>query len=369
MVVLSTFENKPMRFWNITISLLLVGFVAVCEGYEYDANDFATEVITYVEGSDTGGYNNPSTALGRPSVDTICNGAIRPVVTVFPAWTAVEIVTVGTGGHLILKFNHKVSDDFRNPYGYDFIVFGNALQKIGGTTLWSYDDDPCAVVISGGVVGSEKGLVSVSQDGVMWYSFNGGVYADSFAPTLGRQFDTNDPNDSYAGWDNQWWSDVTNPTVPLEPNIGPNDFAGKTVADVAIAYGDSSGGTAFDINDLDANDLAELEIDPNSGCRWIQYIKIESTDPCGVLMPEIDAISDVGGCGDWKHPFLEGDLNKDCRVDYMDLFFLQNCWLTDGNDCSENPCDADVFKNGLIDFRDFAVVVDNWQRCSWDCGD
>jgi Tol biopolymer transport system component len=36
-------------------------------------------------------------------------------------------------------------------------------------------------------------------------------------------------------------------------------------------------------------------------------------------------------CGDQDHPYPTGDLNQDCRVDYLDLALLCECWLQDNN--------------------------------------
>jgi len=53
-------------------------FVAPACAYTYDASDFATEVVSYVQGSGvprdwiTGEFfNDPATALGRPTVDSM----------------------------------------------------------------------------------------------------------------------------------------------------------------------------------------------------------------------------------------------------------------------------------------------------------
>lgn len=257
----------------------------ITEAYDYDLNDFATEVVSYVQGtgipydflSDLY-FDNPNNALGRPTVDTtgddycIPLNTIVPVVNVYPAFRPFELVTIGEGGKLVLKFNHPVKDDDNNPYGIDFIVFGNAFQE--SSTFW-INGDPNLFIITTSVVCQELATVSVSQDGINWYTYNNGPYADTFPPTFGRVYDPNNPDTSIGSW-NHWWAQPTNPTIPIDPTITPAMTSGKTVAQISKMYGLSAGGIGFD--------LAE------SGMDWILYVKIEGNNE---FTPEIDAVSDV----------------------------------------------------------------------------
>lgn len=356
-----------MNLKRITMLLIVLFSCGTAYSYSYDANDFACEVVSYYSGEGASFWVLPQAALGRPSIDTVYSGVLRPVVPVYPEYRPSEIVTVGIGGHLVLKFNHKVCDDEKNPYGMDFIVFGNAMMEINGSTMWNYGD-PAALLIASGLVGSEFGRVSVSQNGVDWFSFSQGPFADSFAPTLGRVYDPNNPCGDYPGWNNLWWSGLTDPTLPLDPNVRPEDFAGKTLAYFCYRYGNSAGGTAFDLKWLNPQDYLSLAVDPVSGSRWIQYIAIDcnSTDPDDPL-PEIDAVSDVSCCGDYRHPIPAGDINYDCKVDMIDLEIMCLYWLypTDGSD---NPAKAaDLYKDteNIVDFRDFCVLANSWLQKTW----
>ena len=320
------FKTKTMMLLFVELLIFAVAAIA----YEYDPNDFVVEVVDY-DSTGVGDYDNPADALGRPSIDTLYLSALRPVVPVFQVWGTAEtdqVVRVGYGGHLILKFNHKVADDKNNPYGVDFIVFGNAIELIGKD--WEYTD-PETVTIDGDTLGNyilkEPGIVSVSQDGNDWYSFDSGPYADDFWPTLGRVYAPNNPQGSYPGWSNLWWSDVTNPTLPLDPGIYADDFAGQTIAQLCYAYGKSAGGTGFDLKWLSAENYQALRIDEATGTRWIQYVKIESADSFNIETPEVDAVADVSACGDYKHPYPIGDLNQDCSVDFLDFALISSNWL------------------------------------------
>ncbi len=340
---------------RVIIFLLCLFSAAAVRGYEFDANDFAAEVVSYEPGEGAGIYIFSEEALDEPSVDTDYYGAMRPVVPVYPEWRPSEIVTVGVGGHLILKFNHKVSDDENNPYGVDFIVFGNAMIAAGG--YWLYGD-PCEMTIASGEVNNEYGLVSVSQDGNDYYEFEEGPFADSFAPTLGRVFDPNNPCDAYPGWENLWWGEVTDATLPIDPNLSGGDFAGVSVAEMCTAYGRSAGGTGFDLRWL--ADFELLGVDEN-GRRWIQYIMIKYTglDP-NHSFPEVDAVSDVSCCGDYKRPFPAGDINKDCSVDYDDLAVSAGYWLWEVDGAGGEAAAADMYKDDVINFLDFAVFGNGW---------
>lgn len=249
---------------------------------------FATEVVEYVPGTGIpvdfisgDPFNDPNTALGPPTVDTTGDDWFipldeqAPVVPVYPAFRAFEIVTIGYGGHLTLKFDHPVVNDPQNPYGLDFIIFGNASQSVGEGQSWT-NRNPNDVTIGSAAVSAELGLVSVSQDGLNWCTYTDGPYADDFAPTFGRRYDPNNPDPALGEW-NEWWGGPTDPTLPLDPNLSSDTFVGKTVAEVAQLYAGSAGGTGFDIGVL--------------GLDWIQYVRIENADLGDT--PEIDAVADV----------------------------------------------------------------------------
>ncbi|MHC4962060.1 MAG: hypothetical protein ACYTGA_08065, partial [Planctomycetota bacterium] len=317
------------------ISLLLCPLTAgLCHASIHDPNNFAAEVISYIEGTGVGSdiintapFNNPAMALGAPTIDTtgdnfdISPSMTVPAVSVYAPFRAFELVTVGKGGELVVKFNHPVADDINNPYGIDLIVFGNAQQNTGvGPWL---NGDPTAFTINSSNVIAEPMVVSVSQDGLTWYAFdpNTGPMADTFAPTLGRVFDPEGADSSIGAW-NEWWGEPTDATYPLDPSIISSDLNGLTVAEAAQLYGDSAGGTGFDLAD--------------GGVEWIQYVKFTGG---AYQASEVDAVADVSACGDYKHPFPDGDINLDCIVDILDITLLAENWL---NLCQGEEMDAGV---------------------------
>jgi hypothetical protein len=326
--------------------------------YEYNANDFATEVVSYIQGTGVGWdvvslelYNNPLCALGGPTVETTAsNGEIPgtvsvPINPVHPAWRSYEVVTIGRGGELIVKFNHPVANDAGNPYGIDFIVFGNARMHMADGASWNATSDPEIVEMTGTMF-AEPGLVSVSQDGITWYVYDdvNTPRADSFAPTA-----------SYR-WDdfNNVWTERLDPTRPIDPNLQPADMTEKTVAEGLAMYGDSAGGAGFDIDKL--------------GLDWIQYVRIrnDANTPSGITT-EIDAVADVSCCGDYKHPLPPGDITGDCKVNWEDAAILTERWLATQNMWDETAESADIYSDDKIDFYDLAVLGNDWLNCTWEC--
>ena len=335
-----------MHCVNNYILIVLALFVSadVCNAHDHDPNDFAVEVIFYDEGTGavldyltSDPFDNPNNALGRPTVDTtgdnwnIPTFQNVPLVSVYPAFRFYELVTIGKGGELIVKFNHAVADDINNPYGIDFIVFGNSQQNTG---LFWENGDPSSFAITGSTLIEEPAMVSVSQDGITWYDFDAvtSPMVDTFAPTLGRVYDPNNADESIGTW-NQWWGEPTDATLPIDPNITSLDLLGLTVAEAAQLYGDSAGGTGFDLADV--------------GLDWIEYVKIIGNDN---VTPEVDAVSDVAACGDYKHPFPSGDFTEDCVVDFRDFAELAHVW--EGN--AQNLTDLTNLSN-------------SWLDCTWKC--
>jgi len=363
-------------------------FLAGYGMYVYDPNDFATAWVAYepagmIDDWLTGvPFNDPSAALGRPTVDTtgddwfIPMDANAPVVAVYPPFRAHEVVHLGQGGTITLSFNHPVCDDRKNPYGIDFIVFGNPSQAFSGDQAWTNGDPRSVTVEASG--GSEPGIVSVSQDGTTWYSFTSdpnfmsddpnfiqldedaedGPFCDGFAPTLGRLYDPCYADASLGPW-NRWWAGPTNPTLPLDSALSYASFEGMSVARVAETYGDSAGGVGYDLARLD------LPVDPNTELKWFQFVRID--DAPGGGSTEVDAVADVSCPGDYKHPQPVGDLNDDYRVDREDVAIVEGFLGREITDPGEPAAVADLNADGKVDQEDLDVVTANLGACAWDC--
>ena len=286
-----------------------------------DDDPFADEVVLYEEGDNpVEGYTNPLTALGSPERYT-GEGWDPMIVSVMnPPWRPDEIVSIGAGGRLVLRFNTPVTDDPLNPYGIDLLVFGNALLvDLEGGELDHYCTDPAQ--LSG-----EGGLIEVSLDGQNW-SLAPGVEADGLFPTEGY-LDKTDPYDIEPGLIESCF------TKPVDPAIQLSDFDGLHYEEVLELYRGSGGGAGIDIGAL--------------GLEAIRYVRI--TNPPGSFdTPEIDAVADVA-------PRRPGDVNQDGQVDVADLLALLSRW----GPARPAGWDADFNGDGAVDTADLLTLLGNW---------
>lgn len=289
-------------------------------------SDFAAEVVDYSGGFGPSLYDDPNAVLGKPS--TVCkNGGMDSppepdfrVKLVEPAYNVnlndeKVITTINPDEYITIKFDHKVVDYPGNLSGRDFIVFGNAYFYGSGFVNDITNMNTYQLTIGGEF---EEIKVSVSQDGLTWYSFDSGPYADDLFPTQAYKWDANSA---------QWTDEEMDFTRPVDHNLSYSDFEYISAANAIELYEGSAGGTSFDLKDL--VDYDNLGVDPNTGYRWIQYVKLEGAP---FNNSEIDAVSDVAACGDPTHPYPVGDINNDCRVDMADFALLGGSWL----DCTYN---------------------------------
>lgn len=219
-----------MRSTSIVVSLSLAAAAHA---------QFAAKVVSYDPGSAAGnGYNNPKTALGRPERFT-GEGVFPSAVTPFNSpFGTDEIVTIGGGGHLTVKFNAPIVNDPNNPFGIDLLVFGNAFYF---DKAW-----PTGVV---GMVDDEGGLIEVSADGTTWHEVTG-VSADGNYPTLGYR-DLTDPYALTPGLKN------TSFQRPVDPSFDPID---KNFAEILAAYNGSGGGAGVDIGALGLSEISYVRV-------------------------------------------------------------------------------------------------------------
>ena len=236
------------------------------------------------------------TVLGAPAriVPASSYSPAGPVSPVNPAPATNQIVSLVHGydedlevyipGSITVRFDHPVVDDPLNPYGMDFIVFGNALQVLVG--YYTATDNPETVVVKTDQIIAEPGLVEVSQDGQTWFAYTDGPYADDWPPTLGAVYDPENPDASIFDG-NVWWGAATDATRPLDPALSAAMFKGQTLAHIVRLYEGSAGGTAFDIGGFN------LPADAR-GRKWIQYVRVTSlTTTEDADWTEVDAFADV----------------------------------------------------------------------------
>ena len=252
-----------------------------------------------------GNYCDPKNVLGRPTM--YMSGAWGgPVSPYNPAWQAGELFSLESygdeqlepgepdgPGYVTIKFDHDVVDDPANPFGIDFIVFGNALGEGNSEVWYAQTTDPDKVSFSGNG-DHEDALVEVSQDGRTWHAFSKGPFADGALPTLGLQYDRANPDPNlFAG--NLYWGRPTRATYPVNPAVTFADFKGKTLAQVCQCYNGSAGGTGYDLKNVDLP-----ADDAHLGRKWFRYVRISSRfvedmgeGDSGYTAPDIDAVADV----------------------------------------------------------------------------
>ena len=228
------------------------------------SSPYATEVISYTPGTahgvgNPGPYQTDATqALGMPTRNTGDPPWDSQVGVFYPAWQSDELVIVGEGGQLVVKFDHQVEDDPLNTYGVDLLVFGNACYSLD-PNLPDYHTT--------GDIFEEPGNIAVSQDSTIWYDVV--PEGDTAFPTL-SYVDT-----VYNGWGNYDGTIETDFTKPVDPTF---DATGMSEAQINAAYAGSGGGTGIDISE--------------TGLSWIQYVKVYQ--PAGdTWSTEIDAFADV----------------------------------------------------------------------------
>lgn len=222
---------------EVLVALAACGPVVVAIG----SHPWGSEVVRYVMGEGVSeGYDDPLAALGEPTRYTGRIFGFPGAVTPFnPAFDPGELVTVGRGGELVVRFARAVWDDPSNPFGIDLLIFGNA----------GFIDADYPNGVAGPLFGAEPGLIEVSQDGEDWQPIPG-VGADGMFPTLGY-LDLAGPYREAPG------AVFSNFQRPVDPTFNP---IGRTFAEIVAAYDGSGGGAGVDIG--------------VTGLAWIQYVRV-----------------------------------------------------------------------------------------------
>ncbi len=241
-------------------------------------------------------YNNPARATGAPKGSTLDTPLYGPLSSV---------VTLGDGGSITLRFDEPVTDDPRNPYGLDFIVFSNAFF-VGG-----FPDERC----------QELAFVEISANGSDWYLMlpsklpsqlvkphrlqpSGYVSGDTgnstttvsgyaeYTPTVALP-QTLDPGSGITRTDEELYTVPERPSVPGDP---PSNMDFDSV---------SGGGDAFDIADAVVQSAPGVPALDGSGnvipasLSSFQYVRITDAMtgdewPNGdEVSAEIDAAADI----------------------------------------------------------------------------
>ena len=247
------------------IIIIALGFAALSGVREARATQFAAEVVSYKSGTGyatdwrTGaGFTNKDATIGAPACETPGEWG-GPITPFSPPYLLNQILSIGAGGEVTLKFARPIRDEPLNPFGLDFIVFGGA-----GFTITNGDFSGGGIT-DGTLFGRADGetRLSVSADGEAWF-----VLDPKQAPT----FDAYHPTDGAGDF-----------ALPVNPALAKGDFDGGGLAKFTELYAGSGGGTGYDI---------AWAVDINSkpaAIGQVQFIRLEVLSG----KAEVDAVSDV----------------------------------------------------------------------------
>lgn len=273
---------------KILITLTLVGGV-LCT---LSASPFANQVIRAQGSFGASVYGDTNAVLGAPATRfyNAFPAGSRRVKLVEAAYNIAAdtnglitprlLLTLNGGGEIIVRFDQPVVDRPANPYGVDFIVFGNTFFTSYASPDDSTDmnvceltglafDEPLMVSVSPGYTG-QLGEDASNPGTWPWYRYENGPYGDAMFPTQAYWW-----NRAAASWSDALM-DFTKPVNPAMQNVIA--AGGLTAADAIDLYAGSGGGTGFDL--------------AASGFAAIRYVKVEGLDP-GFSGGEIDALAGV----------------------------------------------------------------------------
>lgn len=235
-----------------------------------NASDFAVRVVDFAN-LGSGIYGDPSAVLGKPTTWIKELGNAPPVACsiVYGAWNVAPndsklLTTLGNGqqtGRIVVEFEPPITADTNHWYGKDFLVFGNAFFSADAVITAASNLNNVRVVSP--VVFSEPVTISVSPDGVQWYTYSSPA-ADGYFPTQSYHW-----NAALSAFDTE-----QNWTKPVPSTVTPAMFSNQTVSDAIQLYDGSAGGTAFSL--------------AASGFTSVRYIKAESRGG------EVDGFARVG---------------------------------------------------------------------------
>ena len=247
------------------VIIIAMGLAALSGVREARATQFAAEVVSYNSGTgfatdwSTGvGFTNKEAIIGAPARETPGEWG-GPITPFNPPYLREQILSIGQGGEVTLKFASPIRDEPLNPFGLDFIVFGGA-----GFTITNGDFSGGGVT-DGTLFGQADGgtRVSVSADGEAWFVLN---------PEQAPAFDAYHPTDGGGDFG-----------LPVNPVLAKGDFAGGGLPKLAELYAGSGGGTGYDI--AWAVDAEHTPVELGQA----RFIRLEVLSG----KAEIDAVSDV----------------------------------------------------------------------------
>lgn len=189
---------------------------------------YAAKIVSYDPGVGySANFTHPEAALGEP---TRVNPFGEDTDPFNPPYGTNQIVSIGAGGSLTVRFHKPILNHPRNIDRLDFTIFGNAgfiITNEFDLTTFDWIGTPAT---DGSLFGESTGetRVLVSFDGKRFYTLN---------PALAPSVDSFPPTDGAGDF-----------RVPLDARLSVEDFAGATLDDIRSLYDGSSGGASYDIS-------------------------------------------------------------------------------------------------------------------------
>ncbi len=245
--------------------------------YICNTNDFAVQVVSASNLDPASPYNDPSAVLNRPTLNFIDAVDFYPTVItdrvslIDPPFNVAPdnqnvITEVSGNGQITVKLGRKVYHNPTNPYGTDFIIYGNSFFIPSGLSDLVSDATDLNTAQKSSAINGYATLVSISEDDTNWYSFTN-------TPLLF-------PDNAYR-WDDtnaSWTDEQMNPTKPLNPLIYTNTVS-QSIANGLDQFMGASGGTGYNL--------------AASGLPWIQFVRVEPDNGVNPYYTVIDAIAAV----------------------------------------------------------------------------
>lgn len=227
------------------------------------------KVISYNPGVGyTPNFTHPQVILGEPSRVNPFGEATDPFN---PPYGTNQILSIGTGGSVVVRLHKPILNHPRNIDGLDFTIFGNSgfiITNEFDLTTFNWIGVPAT---DGSLFGESTGetRVSVSFDGKRFYALH-----PAYAPSV----DSFPPTDGAGDF-----------RIPVDPKLSAENFPGATLDDIRHLYDSSAGGASYDIS---------WAVDARGRRVWLPMIRFIRIDvPSGKA--EIDGFSAVARLPHW----------------------------------------------------------------------
>jgi hypothetical protein len=254
-----------MKHQSLVTGVALIAATSLIATTQADTNPFADHVTAYEPGTGFAtdfssglGFTNTVAALGAPSAVT--PGEFGGPVTPFsPPFVAEQLLSIGEGGTATFEFDPPIFDHPANPFGLDFIVYGNTGFSITNGNFSG------GGITDGSTFSHNSGAtrIAVSADNTTFYTLD---------PALAPIVDGAYPTDGAGRFG-----------IPTNPALQASDFAGVDHSGIQSLYGGGAGGTGYDLSWAQTSDGSPVAL------TQVRFVRIEVLEG----KSEIDALSAV----------------------------------------------------------------------------